>query len=722
MNKLLNNLLGMYKQAKMNKKAESYKSKVAEMLNDINDPNPLIDYISESDAKKICEELDIPHEASWYKGDLRGYVDEIPDGMVDVLIEYISEDDAESLWRMIANDMGMDVDAKKQTKMSKKAEEKESAKKDYTEQYAKVKEIMKEYGYGLSDGGYIYLISKEQPKDEGFQVKFKGDRLRVELDGKLTYSGYGPEAIEDFLKGMFYAKKLSSKNTKLTKKQAEEKLIEVDELQEIARNLLPIEDIGHDGHHLLLKKGPKSTEIINKYEGKDQVYTITNYKGIEGNEWYDIPFAYAAPFMELYSSTKKQAEEKLYVAKLYDNKGLKNDNLGKSKSVEELKDLLRDFLFEKRKIRETNPYNNSFYLRDKIVIEDYYTGEPIETIKVSDLLSTYGKDYWKPFMNTEATKKQATIVEKYKNDFSGYTDTYQLETIEKNLNQYDIDDIKSELSEAKRFVSKMDKLKRMPHKDVENYYYMKDKALIAEKLIEEKTKNKMGKSATIKHENGEYNVYSESGKCLGKGYKTKEEAEKRLKQVEYFKHKDKKAAIGYDFYGPKIMPDEAEGTFRIKYYGGPGKIDYLRKSKNGKYHWVEQTHFDYNNDKPFETTDYELAKKLVDQFGGEIETVANKQTKNKRTSLKQVVISKMAGNYYTNKKEELLNIAKDYKVGIADGQIMSPERAVNALINHTNIGYIQFSNDEELLRYDSLTDAIYEGGIDYELSDKYYID
>lgn len=45
------------------------------------------------------------------------------------------------------------------------------------------------------------------------------------------------------------------------------------------------------------------------------------------------------------------------------------------------------------------------------------------------------------------------------------------------------------------------------------------------------------KQATIKHENGVYNVYSESGKCLGKGYKTKEEAEKRLKQVEYFKHK-----------------------------------------------------------------------------------------------------------------------------------------------------------------------------------------
>ena len=111
----------LVKRANINKKASDYKGKVAEMLNDINDPNPLIDYISESDAKKICEELEIPHEASWYKGDLRGYVEEIPDGMVDVLIEYISESDAESLWGMIANDMG--IEAKKKSNVTKKAKQ-----------------------------------------------------------------------------------------------------------------------------------------------------------------------------------------------------------------------------------------------------------------------------------------------------------------------------------------------------------------------------------------------------------------------------------------------------------------------------------------------------------------------------------------------------------------------------------------------------------------------
>ena len=109
------------KAARMEKKASDYKGKVAELLNDINEPSPIMDYISESEAEEICKEIGIPHEASWYKGDLFGYIDEVPDGMVNVLIEHISEEDAEALWRRIAHDMGMDVDAKKQTKLHKKA-------------------------------------------------------------------------------------------------------------------------------------------------------------------------------------------------------------------------------------------------------------------------------------------------------------------------------------------------------------------------------------------------------------------------------------------------------------------------------------------------------------------------------------------------------------------------------------------------------------------------
>lgn len=45
------------------------------------------------------------------------------------------------------------------------------------------------------------------------------------------------------------------------------------------------------------------------------------------------------------------------------------------------------------------------------------------------------------------------------------------------------------------------------------------------------------KIATIKHENGKWNVYSESGKHMGGPYNSKEEAVKRLRQIEFFKHK-----------------------------------------------------------------------------------------------------------------------------------------------------------------------------------------
>ena len=42
--------------------------------------------------------------------------------------------------------------------------------------------------------------------------------------------------------------------------------------------------------------------------------------------------------------------------------------------------------------------------------------------------------------------------------------------------------------------------------------------------------------AMIKKVAGGYKVLSEKGKNLGGPYKTKAEAEKRLRQVEYFKH------------------------------------------------------------------------------------------------------------------------------------------------------------------------------------------
>jgi hypothetical protein len=46
-----------------------------------------------------------------------------------------------------------------------------------------------------------------------------------------------------------------------------------------------------------------------------------------------------------------------------------------------------------------------------------------------------------------------------------------------------------------------------------------------------------GGTAMIKKVAGGYQVLSSKGKNLGGPYKTKKEAEKRLRQVEFFKHK-----------------------------------------------------------------------------------------------------------------------------------------------------------------------------------------
>jgi hypothetical protein len=52
---------------------------------------------------------------------------------------------------------------------------------------------------------------------------------------------------------------------------------------------------------------------------------------------------------------------------------------------------------------------------------------------------------------------------------------------------------------------------------------------------------KIRRAVVIKKVSGGYKVVSEkTGKNLGGPYKTKAEAEKRLRQVEYFKHKKSK--------------------------------------------------------------------------------------------------------------------------------------------------------------------------------------
>ena len=47
--------------------------------------------------------------------------------------------------------------------------------------------------------------------------------------------------------------------------------------------------------------------------------------------------------------------------------------------------------------------------------------------------------------------------------------------------------------------------------------------------------------AFIRKSGDEYFVYSQEGKKLSKGYKTREEALKRMREIEYFKHQNANA-------------------------------------------------------------------------------------------------------------------------------------------------------------------------------------
>ncbi len=82
---------------------------------------------------------------------------------------------------------------------------------------------------------------------------------------------------------------------------------------------------------------------------------------------------------------------------------------------------------------------------------------------------------------------------------------------------------------------------------------------------------KLIKSKIVKVKN-KYQVQSEKGKNLGT-YDTKQEAEKRLKQVEYFKHKSAEDEISYatpfrvEFYSPYNEDLDLRDNSRWNYMG-----------------------------------------------------------------------------------------------------------------------------------------------------------
>lgn len=118
---------------------------------------------------------------------------------------------------------------------------------------------------------------------------------------------------------------------------------------------------------------------------------------------------------------------------------------------------------------------------------------------------------------------------------------------------------------------------------------------------------------------------------------------------------DMAEATGYDFYGPIQLPDEDEGTFRIYYNGGNGDEQYLKKSRNGRFIWLDKHNFDYDNGKkPFETNDYQLALQLIDKFGGTVKKVEDIKEAFYTDDKEKIEIEKAPnGKYFINYNREV---------------------------------------------------------------------
>lgn len=91
----------------------------------------------------------------------------------------------------------------------------------------------------------------------------------------------------------------------------------------------------------------------------------------------------------------------------------------------------------------------------------------------------------------------------------------------------------------------------------------------------------------IVYENGKYTVYSESGRRFGT-YNTKEQAKKRLAQIEMFKHMKKQASINKLAVSPEFLTKVL--TSRLSKINTKGVEDYAKLSKQ-----IDRMHNDYIN-------------------------------------------------------------------------------------------------------------------------------
>lgn len=81
---------------------------------------------------------------------------------------------------------------------------------------------------------------------------------------------------------------------------------------------------------------------------------------------------------------------------------------------------------------------------------------------------------------------------------------------------------------------------------------------------EKKASNSGIQANVVKEEDGEWFVFSEKGKRLSKGYPTKEAADKRLQQIEYFKMNRVQCNVLTQVNAGNVMRDDQRGVITLK--------------------------------------------------------------------------------------------------------------------------------------------------------------
>lgn len=79
----------------------------------------------------------------------------------------------------------------------------------------------------------------------------------------------------------------------------------VKSIYQSAVELIDAKDIDHHESDLYLRKNEVSQQLVEQYENKD--YVLTFIDEIDGQWWYEIPFAYEPYWLSIFEQVRKGA-------------------------------------------------------------------------------------------------------------------------------------------------------------------------------------------------------------------------------------------------------------------------------------------------------------------------------------------------------------------------------------------------------------------------------